>query len=297
MLGVRGAAIRRLDEWSQAEQDFHDALEACSCEKCCPRIRRRQGALCVFRGQAKRALLYANAAIKGFQELFDPVGGGRALTVRASAYWIAEDIPRALRDARRAREMIPVSDGAHFIANLVTLACILTHSGKPKDWHEALTIIQDAKSALRSLNGGEFRILKLKLRWVEILAELQNEIGEKHAKRLHDVFRELVGLGLKVPKHQVEKEMQRAEKAARKDPFGLAAVVADMSLAGARPAWIEWAAKKAHGYQPDGSPIAEGLNDLRKASQRGQDLRPFALSVRAHCSAAPALPPRLQAAA
>ena len=162
--------------------------------------------------------------------------------------------------------------------------------GRPEHWSEALGHLQAADGRLRNMTG-RFRILKLKLRWIRILAETQTETGRNELLRIERVAREMLGLSLPVHSHLTDEETKRAKTAAAQ-PLDVAAVVSDVALLGGKHETVSWLAGQAKRLQQN-SLVAEALGELRDAADRFQDFRPYALLVRERCATCPALPPCL----
>ena len=292
MLGVLGAARRKLGKYTAATADFKKALNACTCDECLPRIRRRQSILLACTGEHELAKEYIAEAIYGFALIPDFRWVARSLAARSVIQRFAGEIPEAIKSARRARNSIPSTDAHHHLAALQNLAYLLTVSGRPEDWNEISECLTKSQGTLRRLTG--FRDLKRMLRYTGALADAQMGHKRTACKRLSKVLDEMLGKSLSVPRDLAKAEAERVRRKARAAPLDIAAVLSDYALLGGDPARIADAAVEVLALKPEGEHIRACLIELRDAAERRLDVRLPAFGVRAECPGSPALPPCLQ---
>ena len=302
ILSARGSARRRLGDIESATEDLRRALQICSCPACLPRIQRRQAILLAAQRKYDEGLRKASAAVEGFRDLGETEWVGRSLAARSFVHWSAwfdsdrldpDHLEGAISDARDAVELIPPADAHHFCAALQSLACYLTYANRQDDWAEALDRIEKAEYRLNKVSGGHFRALKLHLRWIKCLAQVQLNRSRNHRRILEQIAREMLGEGLPLPDGLVDEEIRGAQERARKAPGKIAGVVADLALLGTPRERLGRFAMKALDLQVKDSDLSRALQELISAIFRDLDLRPFALELRSQCQSAPALPPCL----
>ncbi len=162
-----GASLRSTDRLYHAETCYMLAL-AEGCPKLQPEISRRWSYVALYRQQFQEARLLANRSLRGFQRLKDSHGVGRALLARGLARKHCGDRTGAYEDYCKALSLIPRSDDHYYATALQNLTMLLASPDSTEEQMEdTLAKIAEARYAIRNHSG--YRVLRIRLRWVELL--------------------------------------------------------------------------------------------------------------------------------
>jgi len=167
------------------------------CDSLQPEIWRRWAYLKIYRHQYREARITAQRALRGFLRLGDTHGAGRALLARGYAREQAGDFVGAHKDASEALTLIPRWDDFFYAAALQNLTAFLA---SPRSTHQqlenALGRIAEARESIRHHAG--YRVLRIRLRWVEllILHRLERMPVYRVRQGLERVFKVLSELGM-----------------------------------------------------------------------------------------------------
>jgi tetratricopeptide (TPR) repeat protein len=162
-----GACLRYAGRLRHAESCYILALGE-GCASMLPEIFRRWSYVPLYRDRYKDALWLAQRAVRGFLRAKDLHGAGRALLARGLARERGGDRAAAYEDYCEALSLIPRYDDHYYAAALQNLTSWLsTPESTEEQLEQALTKIAEARWTIRKHQG--YRILRTRLRWVEVL--------------------------------------------------------------------------------------------------------------------------------
>jgi len=162
-----GASLRSVDRLYHAEACYTLALAA-GCPRLQPEIFRRWAYLALYRQRFRKARLLANRSVRGFERLKDSHGAGRALLARGLARKHCGDRGGAYKDYYAALALIPKSDDHYHATALQNLTVLLASAESTRaEIEEALATIAESRHTIRNHAG--YRVLRIRLRWTELL--------------------------------------------------------------------------------------------------------------------------------